>query len=51
MNAPKHRSISLSSSIVEAVEDYIKKNPQYRSIAAFFEEAARIKLQELKVKA
>ena len=44
----QHSSISLNTSLVEAVKDYIKENPQYRSIAAFFEESARIRLQELK---
>lgn len=48
MNNKQHRSISLNTSIVDEVETFIEKHPTYRSIAAFLEEAARIRLQELK---
>jgi hypothetical protein len=48
MKAPKHRSISLNPSIVGEVEAYVKLDKKYRSIAAFFEESVRLRLQELK---
>lgn len=41
------RSISLNSTTVTEIEHYIGKDKKYRSIAAFVEEAARLRLQEL----
>jgi len=47
----KHRSISLSKELVEAIEDLIKENPQagYKSIADFVADAVRIRFEQFGV--
>lgn len=41
------KSISLKASLVEQIEDFIKKKQGYRSVAEFVSEAARLRLEEL----
>lgn len=43
----QRRKISLDKSIVDQVESFIEETHQFRSIAAFFEDAAKKRLQEL----
>jgi Arc/MetJ-type ribon-helix-helix transcriptional regulator len=44
----KYRSISLNSDLVNEVEEYIKKDTNYRAIADFVAESVRLRLQQLK---
>ncbi|MDH5482623.1 MAG: ribbon-helix-helix domain-containing protein [Candidatus Bathyarchaeota archaeon] len=41
------KSISLKTELVEEIEEFIKNNKRYRSIAEFVSEAARLRLEEL----
>ena len=45
----KFRGVSLQKELIEAVENYLKNNPDapYRSVAEFISEAVRLRLQEL----
>jgi Arc/MetJ-type ribon-helix-helix transcriptional regulator len=43
----KFRSVSLSNDLVSQVEDFIKENPEYKSIADFICESTRLRLQQL----
>jgi hypothetical protein len=51
----KFRSISLRDTLVKQIEDFITEhpifvndNPEYNSVAGFFDKSARINLQALK---
>ena len=43
----KFRKISIQDKLVTEVEGFIKKHGRYRSIAEFFSEAARLRLETL----
>ena len=46
----KFRGVSLQKELIEAVENYLKNNPDapYRSVAEFISEAVRLRLEQLK---
>lgn len=48
----RYRSISVKTEFADAIEHFIKTNPQhgYRSISQFMEDAARKRLEEMKAK-
>ena len=48
MNTDNTRSISINGKVVQEIEEYIKENRKYNSIAEFVNEAARLRLAELK---
>ncbi|MDH5786747.1 MAG: hypothetical protein OEZ40_00445 [Candidatus Bathyarchaeota archaeon] len=52
LSARAYKNISIKSEFAEAIEQFIKENPQfgYRSIAAFLEDSSRRRLEELKAK-
>ena len=41
------RSISLKASLVNDIEEFIKKSNRYRSVAEFLSESARLRLETL----
>jgi len=41
------KSVSIKASLVEEVESYVDKSSRYRSVAEFFSEAARLRLEQL----
>jgi len=41
------RTLSLSKGVVDAVEKFVEEHAEYRSLADFFTEAARLRLQDL----
>jgi hypothetical protein len=45
----RFRGVSLQKEVIDAVEKYLKNNPNapYRSVAEFISEAIRLRLQEL----
>jgi len=48
MGSNKYRNISLNRELIDFIEVYIRKNPEYRSIADFVREALRLRLEQLK---
>lgn len=50
MSDRTYKNISIKSEFAEAIEKFIRQNPQlgYRSIAAFLEDSSRRRLEELK---
>lgn len=44
---PEYRSISIKADLVNEIEDFIKGNKRYRSVAEFFSEASRLRLEHL----
>ncbi len=50
MEERKYRSVSLRAELVEQIEQFIKENLEYSTIADFVNEAARLRLHELKNK-
>lgn len=42
------RGVSLQSTLVDEVEEIIKRIPYYRSVAEFISEAVRLRLEDLK---
>ena len=51
MSEAKYRSVSLLKELVDAIEQFIKENPQasYKSIADFVVDAVRIRFEQLGV--
>jgi len=41
------KSVSLSGPLQKEISDFIKEHPQYRSVADFVSEAARVRMEEL----
>ena len=48
MEDRKYRSVSLRAEFIDQIEEYIKENPEYSTVTDFVNEAARLRLQELK---
>ncbi len=42
------KGVSLNASLVHSVEDFLKENPHYRSVAEFVSESVRLRLEQLK---
>ena len=51
INLPKkdsdYKGVSLKKELVDQIEVFIEKNPQYKSISDFIHEATRIRLEEI----
>lgn len=45
------RSVSIKTELVKEVEEFISDSGRYRSVAEFFSEAARLRLEELQKEA
>ena len=49
-NPAQFKSVSISTPLHDLIQQFIKDNPEYRSIADFISEATRVRMQELAVK-
>ena len=47
-NHVQFKSVSLSKSLHDAILQFIKDNPEYRSVADFVSEATRLRMQQLR---
>lgn len=45
------KSVSIKASLIEEIEKYLSNSGRYRSLAEFFSEAARLRLEQLQKEA